>query len=157
MAAATTSKLTPTAQRQRNDMARIHMLKAAAGLSDDDYRSLLISRYSVDSSKQLDAQGRAKLIHHLTMLRDQVAPQTKEHKPAARQRVELTPQQKLLWALWKTAVTQGKFRTGTWSALSAWCKRQTGGEAGVDRVEWLTSAQLSHCIDTMKAITKGER
>lgn len=150
-----TTNRSPADLRRRNDLARIHMLKAEIRMTHDEYRDLLIQKFSTDTSSDLDAQCRAKLIHHLELIKQQSAPASVQAKPT-RKRVELTPMQKKLWALWKTAVTAGKFRIGTWAALSAWCKRQTGGESGVDRVEWLNDQQISRCIDTLKALMKQE-
>lgn len=149
------TKQSPVDLRRRNDLARIHMLKAEIRLTHDEYRDLLIQKFNTDTSSDLDAECRAKLIHHLELIKQQSKPADTQVKPA-RKRVELTPKQKKLWALWKTAVTAGKFRLGTWAALSAWCKRQTGGESGVDRVEWLNDQQISRCIDTLKAIVQQE-
>lgn len=146
---------------QRNRKAtttQIHILKAKLGMCDDDYRCMLQMRYGVASSTELDDKGLSALLGYMRMLEDQhvtatPATATCTNKPA-RRRQPLTPKQKKLWALWCSAVTAKKFRLATWAALSAWCKRQTGGVAGVARVEWLNDKQINHCIDTLQAVMK---
>jgi phage gp16-like protein len=49
---------------RRNDLARIHMAKAALGLDDDAYRAALRAAAGVESSSQLDFTGRQRVIAH---------------------------------------------------------------------------------------------
>lgn len=49
---------------RKNDLARIHMAKAALGLDDDTYRAALRAAAGVDSSSKLDSAGRQRVIAH---------------------------------------------------------------------------------------------
>jgi phage gp16-like protein len=49
---------------RKNDLARIHMAKAALGLDDDTYRAALRAAAGVESSSQLDFAGRQRVIAH---------------------------------------------------------------------------------------------
>jgi hypothetical protein len=145
-------------QRNRQITTKqIHSIKAHIGMSDDNYRGMLQMRHGVASSTELDTVGLSKLLGYMKLLADQHAPAApiagmQTASRARRTRPPLTPKQKKLWALWCSAVAAKKFRLATWAALSAWCKRQTGGESGVSRVEWLNNKQIDLCIDTLQAI-----
>ncbi|MEM7399290.1 MAG: regulatory protein GemA [Pseudomonadota bacterium] len=50
--------------RRNAELAKIHIAKKQLGLSDADYRALLMSIANVDSAADLDAAGRAHLLDH---------------------------------------------------------------------------------------------
>jgi len=61
-------KTTPRPELIRREIAKIHVLKARLGLDDDAYRAMLLEIGGAASSKDLSADGRAKVLDHLARL-----------------------------------------------------------------------------------------
>lgn len=53
---------------RRADLAKIHIARKELALSQDDYTALLRTVFKVDSSSQLDAPGRQRLLTHFKRL-----------------------------------------------------------------------------------------
>jgi hypothetical protein len=128
---------------RRRDLAQIHMLAGELQLGDDAYRDLMATVCGgVRSAAMLDVSGRQRFIAHLRKClgRPEQAP--------ARRGVsrELTPRERLLWALWMQLADAGAVDTRTMSALDAYVLRQTG----VARMQWLQPAQLDAVIEAAK-------
>lgn len=84
----------PRKPARHRDLARIHMLAAQLGLDTKDphgaYRDMLWAQARVESSAQLDAHGRAKVIAHLEALAGaRQKYQARPHNADAEQRKEL--------------------------------------------------------------------
>ncbi len=72
------------------NLAAIHIQKNKAGLSDQQYRQLLVDCAGVSSSKQLDETGYKAVMKELYRMSQPV------YDPNA----EKTPQERKIWALW---------------------------------------------------------
>jgi phage gp16-like protein len=128
----------PARPANRNaDLARIHMLKKDLAIDDDEYRALLQSVCGVKSSADLDFTGRAKFIAHLEMCKPRA------HKSFGK----LPPRLAKLYSMWQQLHSAGAVNDKKYSALESWAKSQTG----VEKLTWLNQAQLSQCIESLKA------
>ena len=78
---------------RKNDLARIHMAKAALGLDDDTYRTALRAAAGVDSSSKLDGAGRERVIAHFIKCGwdGNKRPSSSPAKPAANRPKRPTP------------------------------------------------------------------
>lgn len=136
---APTDRKTPPDPRKR-DLARIHVLRADVGLSEDEYRDLLGNLFDGRrSSTELDAAQRGRLIQHLAVLQRQFA----KPRPAL---PPLTLRQKKMFSLWQQLADKNLVRERGMAALKAWAKRQSH----VDRWEWLNSHQEDTLIESLK-------
>jgi len=54
------------AQLRSNALAQIHIAKAQLGMDDDTYRAMLWAQAGVESARDLDHAGRAKVLAHLS-------------------------------------------------------------------------------------------
>lgn len=134
----------PAAPARNGDLAAIHMAKARLGLSEDEYRDLMATVCGgIRSAAQLDYTGRRRFLAHL-----QACLKARGGQAEGRVvRQDLTPQQRLMWALWMKLVDAGVVRDRSMAALVAWVHRQTG----VDRLEWLTKQQADLVITSLRA------
>ena len=122
------------------ELARIHIARKELGLDDDAYRSLLASACGVESSKELDATGRRKLLEHFRHLGWKPAPM---YRP----RVDAPDQAAKIRALWVELDKAGALRDGSDRGLARFCKRMTG----FDRPEWLYPDKANKVIEALKA------
>lgn len=126
---------------RNSELAQIHIAKKDLGMSDDEYRDLMMTICGVDSSSKLDATGRAKFLSHLKKCGWQTKSRSgKKNRP-------LSPQGKKLYSLWQQLHAAGLVADRKFSALEAWTKAQTG----VDKLEWLNDSQAGQCIESLKA------
>ena len=92
--------LTPAEVARKRELGRIHILKDQLGLDRDQYEAVLASVCGpeVESSTQLDAPGRLKLIRHLEahQARQRPAYPGRPHNTDASRRKELTKIEALL-------------------------------------------------------------
>ena len=133
---------------RRADLARIHVLKKELHLDDDAYRDVMaVVCGGARSAADLDIAGRQRLLAHLQACKDRQTGRT------APKRTPLSRSEKLLWSLWMQAADKKLIQARTMAALNAWCKRQTG----VDRIQWLTGAQMTAAIEALKLlVARGE-
>lgn len=122
----------------KKQCARIHILKQALYLSDDDYRAALAS-FGVESSKDLTFHNAELLIHRFEQALPSNHPQRSSTKYEnlgirynwALRRHYATPKQlRMLEALW---MSSPNVRQKTTQALEHFAKRITGKE----KLEWL--------------------
>lgn len=134
------------ADRRQRELAIIHIAVSELGIDDDSYRQILYQVGKVDSSADLDAAGRSKLIHRLRQL---------GWKPKTRQKVTARqPQDRKIRALWLDLAKRGIVRDRSENALATYVKRQTG----VERLEWLDGRQAERVIEALKKwISRVER
>lgn len=92
--------LAPAEVARKRELGRIHILKDQLGLDRDQYEAVLaqVCGAHVESSTQLDAPGRLKLIKHLEAHRARQQPSYpgKPHNTDAKARKEITKIQALL-------------------------------------------------------------
>lgn len=134
--------------RRRRELAQIHIAVAELRMDDDSYRQLLHQVGKVDSSADLDASGRSKLLHRLRQLGWK--PKTRS-KPRQKQKVTARqPQDRKIRALWLDLADRGVVRDRSEVALARYVKRQTG----IERLEWLDDRQASKVIEALKLWVK---
>lgn len=137
----------PKRDLRGSDLAKIHIAKKALGLDDDAYRDVLQAVCKVTSAKQLDVQGRQKLLAKFrTMGWKPEGAAAKGSKKKAWKPTAGSQAAKIL-ALWLELRRQGKLDRPTDEALFAFCKKLTG----VERPDWLTAAQANDVIEGLKA------
>jgi len=124
-------------------IAKVKIAQKQLGISDDDYRAVLAERYGVDSSTQLTGAQLGNLIQHMERLGFRPRPSTKSK---ARKLAD-DRQSRMIRGIWIELHQLGVVRNAGEGALAAYVKRQTG----VERLEWLTMAQASNVIESLKA------
>ncbi len=125
-----------------NDLARIHILKKDARLTDDEYRDLLQTLTGKRSAGDLSFEERARVCSHLTTLARKLSPRPAKpkHEPDAHER--------RLLAEWGKLRDRGAV-TRAWSALSSWLT-SNGYPA---RTEWMSTDQINAAIERLKQWT----
>lgn len=126
---------------RKADLAAIHVAKKNLGWSDEEYRDILWLVCQVRSAGDLDFAGRKRFLAHLRACEGRPA-----RKSAARP--AWSPQLRLMWSLWQQLADAGRVRDRSRAGLQAWVAQH---QVGVDRLEWLTSAQLDLAIEGLKA------
>lgn len=127
-------------------LAAIHVLKGKLGLTDDDYRALLMNLTGKTSSKALSDAERGGVREHMQKLAEKLgvaAPRPAGWKKAVD---ESRPMERKVWALWNALGREGRIANPTPHALRAWVKRQTG----MDDLRFCNWAQLSNLIESLK-------
>lgn len=69
---------------RNSDLAKIHVAKKTLGLSDADYRAMLLTHGGADSSAKLSHDGRMRVLQHLQRLGFKPAATAKTRKRPAR-------------------------------------------------------------------------
>lgn len=133
--------------RRRADLARIHVAKARLGLDDAAYRTILKGLAGVDSARDLDARGRARV---LAAFREWGGLGRRAPDPAAA-RAPRTGSRAAgagkVRALWRRMHAAGIVREGGPEALDAFVRHRTG-LGGLQR---LNGAQAARVIAALKA------
>lgn len=124
-------------------IAKVKIAQKQLGISDDDYRAMLAERYGVDSSTRLKGAQLGNLIQHMERLGFKPRPSAKSK---ARKLAD-DCQSRMIRGIWIELHQLGVVRNADEMALAAYVKRQTG----VERLEWLTMAQASNVIESLKA------
>jgi len=127
---------------RKRDLVFIHVAKKALGWDDDHYRGVLLDVCKVRSSADLDYAGRRRWLSHLQTCLDRTQPAPKHQQL----RKPLTGPQRKVWSLWMQLADKGLVTSRTMAAINAWVARQTG----VDRLEWLTTAQEALVVESLK-------
>lgn len=132
-----------------NHIAAIHTLKHRLGLSDDDYRALLVQLTGQRSSKDMNQGQRRAVREHLAALAVKLGvarPQHNAKSTFAQARAAASPRERKVWALWHQLHRDGVVANASAPALNAWVKRQ----AGVDALRFCSDAQLDALIEALK-------
>lgn len=126
----------------------IHVAKRSLGLSDEDYRAMLQAQTRKTSCSDMSMSELEAVVDHLRSRGFQERP----GKAAATPPVKLAadPQSKLIRHLWLKLHGMGAVKDSSETALGAFVKRQTGGERGVERLEWLNNYQATRVIESLK-------
>ncbi len=146
----------PTDSRKR-ELALIHMAKKffadRDGMSQDDYRAVLLQVTGKSSSADLDAAGRERLLKHF-----KVKGFIVKAKPGTGRSTSIRePQVKKLLAMWyalaeRGAVAQPAHALACSRAVEKWAKEQLAGTqlGPLDALRFATGAQLHKLIEQMK-------
>ena len=130
-----------------NHIAAIHTLKGKLGLSDDDYRALLVNLTGKNSSKALGVQEQARVRDHMQHLGERLGVlKPTRQRSFAQTRAAASPRERKVWALWNQLHRDGVIQNHSAPALNAWVKRQVG----VDALRFCNTAQLDSCIEGLK-------
>lgn len=130
-----------------NHIAAIHTLKSKLGLSDDDYRALLVNLTGKNSSKALGVQEQARVRDHMQALGERLGVLVPTRRRSfAQTRAAASPRERKVWALWNQLHRDGVIQNHSAPALNAWVKRQVG----VDALRFCNAAQLDSCIEGLK-------
>lgn len=123
----------------RADLAKIHLGKKALGLTEDDYRALLMRIAGVSSAANLTTAGMTRVLAEYRRLGWSAVP--------ARVRQSGKPGVRLIFGLWTELGRLGVVTAGR-PALFAFVKRQTG----VENPEWLAPGDVNKVIEGLKAM-----
>lgn len=133
----------PNDSPKGKDLAKIHIAKKDLGLDDDTYRLLLRRVAGVDSARDLDAAGRARVLGELRRSGwKPKAPRARRTRP-----LDDAPQSRKVRALWLALFDAGVVRDPGERALAHYVRRQTG----VEDLRWLDSRQANRVIESLKA------
>lgn len=140
-----TATAKPATDYRKIDLGRIHQAKKALNMSDADYRAMLQAKGGAQSSADLNAGARARVLSYL---------QTLGYQPVKRKATtkQLSAPERKVWVLWYQLEAKGRVNVpastqARGKALRAFVKRQTG----VDDLAFLNFAQTMNLIEAMKA------
>lgn len=131
----------------RNGMlAKVHLAIKQTGMTDDDYRGVLMDRFGVESSADLTT---GQLHTLLDIFRAHGFKDTPGTRAKVKTKTELVSddQSKMIRGLWLELRDAGVLRDPSEAGLMAFVRRQTH----VERLEWLSTAKASQVIEALKA------
>ncbi len=127
---------------QRNaELAKIHIAKKRLGLSDDDYRGMLRELTGCESSRDLSAEERSRVID--AMKQKLLGPPLGSRPSAA-----VEPQLNLIKSLWANLALYGIVRDASEKALTRFARRITK----IDSLRWLSATDASKVIGAMHSM-----
>lgn len=136
---------------RRRHIAAIHAAAAKLGMDTadkspaSDYRAMLQAVGGKASTTEMDDAALARVVKHL-MRTLNPGGSNRRANPARPVRQALTAPQKLMWSLWQQLADAGEVENRKMPALLAYAQRQTG----VARLEWLTPAQETLVVESLK-------
>lgn len=133
-----------------NHIAAIHALKSKLGLSDDDYRALLVNLTGRSSSKDLLPAQQEAVRDHMQALAVKLGlakPTRSRRNTFAQSKNAASPRERKVWALWHQLYRDGKLRDNSAPALNAWVQRTVG----VAALRFATAPMLDTLIEALKA------
>ena len=136
-----------------NHTAAIHVLKSKLGLSDDDYRALLVTLTGKASSKGMTATEQTQVRDHMQRLAQRlgVAQPTTRRRPLTREQFDqvkkaASPRERKVWALWNQLHRDGVLHNPSRAALNVWVEKMVH----VSALGFANSAQLDTLIEALK-------
>ncbi|WP_034627152.1 regulatory protein GemA [Desulfocurvibacter africanus] len=130
-------------------LAKVHVAKKQLGLSDDDYRAVLLEQFGQDSAGQLSDGQLRKLIAHFRGLGWQDAPKARSKadahgRPGNLNRKGYNSRTAMMKKIEAMLAEKGTDENGfiPWSYAASILKRQ----CGVERLEFASPEQLSGVI-----------
>ena len=128
----------------RKQLALIHVAKKQLGLSDGDYRMILLNSAGVETARDLDTGGLDAVMRRFQALG--FTPSANPHCYGPRPGMATTAQVGAIRAQWRE-YTDGE---GTDSSLGRWLFRT----CGVSHVRFLTSSDASKAITGLRAMLR---
>ncbi|WP_421195295.1 gp16 family protein [Aeromonas jandaei] len=125
------------------------------GLDEEEYRAMLESVTGARSAKGLSAAKLEAVITAMKGLGFKVkggAQVNGRRSPPSSAKVQ-APEVRKLRAIWITMFNDGLLQDGSEDALGSFIRRMTAnanGGIGVNRAEWLTSAQAERVLEALK-------
>lgn len=134
----------PDVDRRRRDLARIHIVSKALGLSEDERRDVVFLLTRQRSCADLDFTGLQQVREHL-------------ERRAVSQGVKLPtkgrsqdPMTRMIRGLWIELGKCGKLEDRSERAMLSFVRRQTGK----DRLEWCSPGDKNAVIEALKSWLK---
>lgn len=136
------------------DLAKIHIAKKELGLTDDEYRDILRSRFgkTKDSAAKLTPGQAFSLLNHFQRL----GWKPKGQRSLPGWTIPPDGQSKKIQALWITLHQAGVIRDGSDSALMAFVKRMTTSERtpGRDHLKFCDGQAKMAIIEALKSMAR---
>lgn len=136
-----------------NHIAAIHAIKSKIGMTEEDYRALLVTLTGKSSSKELSPLALAKVRDHFDKLaKAHGVPHVAGRKGSvsseafAKAKAAASPTERKAWALWYALHTAGKTKSNSAAAFRAFVLRQTGKSD----IRFCDIAQTMNLIERMK-------
>ena len=143
------TKAAPHPANRNNDLAAIHMVQKALGMTKEDAQALKLGITGKASAADMSVAQRRMVLAHLSTLQaianGKPNQSNQSSRPSSRPLADDAQSQKIR-ALWLTLADAGMVRNRSEAALAAYVKRQTGVEA----LQWLQPAQASAVIESLK-------
>jgi len=130
-------------QRRRAMLAKVHLAKKQLGLSDDDYRAVLMRVAGAMSAADLDERGLAAVIAEFS-----AKGFTAKARFPGQSRAADHPSARKARALWISLHQLGEIKNPSEPALEAFAARQMR----VERLQWANQGQCYKLIEALKAI-----
>jgi phage gp16-like protein len=146
-AAARPAAFDRSASRRRSMLAKIHVAKKQLGLSDDDYRQIMMQETGHDSAADCSEAELERVIGRLQAQGFKPLPKA---GPGAAQRPAQHPMAKKARALWISLYHLSAVRSPDEKALEAFAKRQLGCE----RLVWANQSDGFKLIEALKAMAQ---
>lgn len=127
----------------RPALAAIHIARKELGLTEDEYRAVLVRVTGKSSSAVMSDAERGRVLEEFKRLGWK--GRGERRRPPSRD-----PQVRKVFALWGALARAGTVRNGSRAALRAFVKRMTG----VEDPEWLEPDQAGTVIEALKAIER---
>ncbi len=140
--AKTAAGAVPSRQPAREHVAAIHVLRGKLGLSDEDYRALLLSLVGKSSTLEMTDAQRLKVRDSMQRL----VPGAPGARSFDARYKRATPKERKAWALWHELRRKGCIADSSSAALGKWVQRNVGVQA----LAWCTDAQLVQVIEQLK-------
>lgn len=118
-------------------LAKVHIAKKELGLEDETYRDILERVTGQRSAARLEDRQLGAVLSELRRL---------GWKPRGRKPRPKNPMLRKIHALWGILADHGHVRSREEQAINSYIKRMTG----IERPEWLTTADCSRVIESLK-------
>jgi phage gp16-like protein len=144
----TMAAIAPAKAHRRGLIAKVHIARTQLGLSDDDYRAVLIDETGHDSAAMLDERQLDAVVK-----RFEARGFTAKAKAGAtprRGRPADHPSARKARALWISLHQLGAIENPAEAALEAFARRQLG----VDKLQWADQGQCYKLVEALKAIAE---
>lgn len=126
--------------RRKRELAKIHIAIKELGLDEGAYRALLRRVAGVESARDLDALGRARVLDELRRSGWRSRP------PGGGRAQDNSPQTQKIRALWLDLYDAGLVANPSDRALNAWVYRMTG----IADLRWVDADQRRQLIEALK-------
>lgn len=131
----------------------VHVGRRELGLDEEDYRALLESVTGARSAKGLKVAQLEAVVKAMRNIGFKVkVAASGRRSPPSSAKVQ-APEVRKVRAIWITMYNDSFVRDGSDDALGSYIKRMTAnsnGGAGINRAEWLTSAQAERVLEALK-------
>jgi len=136
-----------------NHIAAIHAIKSKIGMSDEDYRALLLQLTGKSSSKDLSPLQLAKVREHFDKLAAaHGVPHVAGRKGAvsaeafAKRKAQTPPLERKAWALWGQLKRDRRITDGSAAAFRSFVFTQTGKSD----IRFCSQAETMNLVERMK-------